>query len=232
MSRILKGNLILILNILLLTSPVFVRAEGTTENPVIRYVALGDSYTIGTGARHGESWVDFLVKDLVNDGIAIQLVANPAKAGWTTQNLIDQELPVLFTSKADFITLMIGVNDWVQGINPMVFQKRFAYILETLQLYVAPEKILIVNIPDFSAAPKGYLFSSGRYISEGLSEFNSIIAKEAAIRRIKVVDIFTESQKMKPHASHFSSDGLHPSKEGYAFWEKKIYPSARDLLRP
>src|SRR6266436_1157639 len=83
----------------------------------IRYVAIGDSYSIGEGASPNESWPALLTRHLNAQGVHVDLVANPSRTGWTTQQAIDLELPIFLGSKPNFGTLQIGVNDWVQGID-------------------------------------------------------------------------------------------------------------------
>ena len=92
----------------------------------IRYVALGDSYTICEGASWEESWPVLLTERLSDAGIPIQLIANPSRTGWATQNLIDSALAIFNGSSPTFATLLIGVNDWVQEITVETFiQKCF-----------------------------------------------------------------------------------------------------------
>jgi lysophospholipase L1-like esterase len=87
----------------------------------VRYAALGDSYTIGTGAQPDESWPAVVTARLRAQGIPIELVGNLGHDGWTSQNLIDGELPLLQGLKPDYVTLLIGVNDWVQGVDAGIF---------------------------------------------------------------------------------------------------------------
>src|SRR5688572_25336744 len=99
-------------------SLIFVSCGSQTRNDMknktIRYVALGDSYTICTGAKANESWPVILTQHLNEQGLKTELIANPSRNGFTTQNLIDNELSVFDDAKANFVTLCIGVNDWVQ----------------------------------------------------------------------------------------------------------------------
>ena len=92
-------------------------AENKIDKEKIRYVALGDSYTIGEGASLDESWPALLTRHLRNEGIDVDLVANPSVTGWTTQDLIERELPVFRKAKPNFATLLIGVNDDNYGDN-------------------------------------------------------------------------------------------------------------------
>src|SRR5690348_2901825 len=112
--------------LLLLLLGTIVAMTSNTESNIdnhIRYVALGDSYTIGEGASPNESWPAVLTRHLKEQGIDIELVANPSATGWTTKQLIDRELPIFKDKEPNFGTLLIGVNDWVQGIDEKTFRQ-------------------------------------------------------------------------------------------------------------
>lgn len=197
----------------------------------IRYVALGDSYTICEGAKTSESWPVLLVNHLKADSISIALVANPSQTGYTTQNLIDNELPVFDTSDADFVTLCIGVNDWVRGVSAKKFKSNLNQILNQLQKKLKIKtNIILLTIPDFSVTPQGTRYTGGRDAHKGISGFNEIIKKEAEIRKLKLVDLFPVSKQMKDDKTLIAADGLHPSAKEYAIWEKMIYPLAKEVL--
>src|SRR6266446_8002356 len=102
--------------ILLISNFVMAQSE-TDKGAKIRYAAIGDSYSIGEGASPNESWPAVLTRHLNAQGLHIDLVANPSRTGWTTRDAIDLELPIFLTSEPNFATLLIGVNDWVQGID-------------------------------------------------------------------------------------------------------------------
>ena len=202
------------------------------NNSHIRYVAIGDSYSIGEGATPDESWPAILTRHLNENGLHVDLVANPSVTGWTTQQAIDRELPIFVQSKPTFASLQIGVNDWVQGVDEKTFRKRFTFLLdEMLALLPDKKRLLIVTIPDFGVTPTGGRYARGRNISEGLSRFNEIINEEAKKRGLKVVDVFPLSQAVKNDPSLVGPDGLHPSAKEYAEWEKIIFPAALDLLK-
>ena len=202
------------------------------NNSHIRYVAIGDSYSIGEGATPNESWPAILTRHLNENGLHVDLVANPSVTGWTTQQAIDRELPIFVQSKPTFATLQIGVNDWVQGVDEKTFRKRFTFLLdEMLALLPDKKRLLIVTIPDFGVTPTGGRYARGRNISEGLTRFNEIINEEAKKRGLKVVDVFPLSQWVKNDPSLVGPDGLHPSAKEYAEWEKIIFPAALDLLK-
>jgi lysophospholipase L1-like esterase len=201
------------------------------EKSRIRYVAIGDSYSIGEGASPNESWPAVLTQHLNEKGLRIELVANPSVTGWTTQQAIERELPVFLKANPNFATLQIGVNDWVQGVDEETFRKRFVFLADQiLGVLRHKNRLLIVTIPDFGVTPTGARYARGRNISEGIASFNKIISDESMKRGLRVVDVFELSKKMGSDPSLVAADGLHPSAKEYAEWDKVILPAALELL--
>ncbi|MBA3961699.1 MAG: SGNH/GDSL hydrolase family protein [Chthoniobacterales bacterium] len=189
----------------------------------IRYAVIGDSYSIGEGATEEESWPALLAQRLTRSGFLVSLVSNPSRTGWTTQDAIERELPQFRMAKPDFGSLMLGVNDWVQGVEETAFRTRLGQIMDEMLVILPNEKrLFVINIPDFSVTPDGPTYARGRDISAGLGEFNCVIAEEAAKRGLPLVDIFSPSKKMGADSSLVAADGLHPSAKAYAEWEALI----------
>src|SRR2546423_6310718 len=206
-------------------------AQSKVENEKIRYAVIGDSYSCGEGASLKESWPALLTQHLNAQGLHVDLVSNPSKTGWTTKDAIDRELPKFIRANPTFASLLIGVNDWVQGVDETTFRNRVSYLLDQM-LAVLPNKkhLLVVTIPDFGVTPTGPKYSRGRNIHEGILGFNRIVTEEARKRGLEVVDIFPLSKKMGQDKSLVAKDGLHPSAKAYAEWEKIIFPAALELL--
>jgi len=206
-------------------------AQEKTDQQRNRYVAIGDSYSIGEGASPNESWPAILTRHLNAQGLHADLVANPSRTGWTTQQAIDHELPIFVAARPTLATLQVGVNDWVQGVDEETFRKRFVALVDQM-LGVLPDKnrLLIVTIPDFGVTPTGPRYARGRNISEGIAAFNKIVIEESARRGLRIVDVFELSKKMGTDHSLVATDGLHPSAKEYAEWEKIIFPAAVELL--
>ena len=201
------------------------------EGKTLRYAVIGDSYSIGEGATEHESWPALLTRHLTKSIRPVELVSNPARTGWTTQDAIERELPLFRAARPDFGTLMIGVNDWVQAVDEATFRTRLGHLLdEMLKVLPNEKRLLVINIPDFSVTPDGPNYARGRDISAGLASFNRITQDEARKRRLQMVDIFPLSQKMRGRPELIAADGLHPSAKTYALWEELIFPAARDLL--
>jgi acyl-CoA thioesterase I len=203
-----------------------------TKSKEIRYVPLGDSYTIGTGAGDGQSWPEVLTRHLNDSGFNVKLLNNPARNGFTTDDLIRYELPYFLKEQPDFATLCIGTNDWNTGMDSATFRKNLAFILDTvLGTLTHPSNFIVLTVPDFGLTPAARIYAQGRDISAGLRSFNAIILEEAQKRNIRTVDIYTVSLAVTTDPSLISDDELHPSDKGYALWEKSIFPVAAEVLR-
>jgi acyl-CoA thioesterase-1 len=198
----------------------------------LKYIAFGDSYTICTGTNSEvEHWPNILVKHLNSAGIPVELSFNPSRNGFSTQNVINNELPLLKTNTIDFSTLLIGVNDWVRQTDIETYHKNLNYIIDEIQKKLSNKKCLIlITIPDFGVTPQGAGYGSGRDISKGITEFNAVIKSEAKKRGLVCVDIFNISQQMKGNKELVAIDGLHPSAKEYAIWESLIFSEAKKLL--
>lgn len=227
---IAEGIFIFIIIVIFMQNVLF--PDQKTDPNTIRYVALGDSYTIGEGASEVEAWPSVLANHLRDEGINITLIANPAVTGWTTQDVIERELPVFENSDPTFATLLIGTNDWVRGVDKTTFEKNLSIILDRVQAKLPDKsKLILITLPDFSQAPNGKLYENGGDISKGISEYNDIIKNEGKKRKLTVVDIYPLSRELGNDPKMFAEDGLHPSAKGYARWEQIIFPIARDLLK-
>ena len=66
--------------VLFVFSTVAMSADNEIENH-IRYVPIGDSYSIGEGASPNESWPALLAQHLSDKGAHVDLVANPSRTG-------------------------------------------------------------------------------------------------------------------------------------------------------
>jgi acyl-CoA thioesterase-1 len=200
---------------------------------VIRYLPLGDSYTIGQSVGDDERWPNQLVTKLSKDKKQLEIVANPSVTGYTTQNLIDKELPLVASLKPDFVTILIGVNDYVQGVDAASFQKNLDYIISTVQSHLPkPGNLVLVTIPDYGKTPTGAQYGSPQSTEAGIKAFNAIIVAAGAKYNIPVADIFAISQEVARDPSLIAPDGLHPSGKEYTAWTNIIYQTLQSNTLP
>ena len=198
---------------------------------VLRYVALGDSYTIGTAAgRDDERWPNRLVASLGQTSPTLELVANLGVDGFTSSDLIEHELPALAALRPDFVSVLIGVNDVVQGVPPEVVRANSGRILDKLLDSLPAARILTVATPDYTVTPQGAAYGDPATRSAAIRATNAALHDLAGERGIAFVDIFDLSLRAADDRSLVADDGLHPSGEQYALWVERIAPVVADLL--
>ena len=194
----------------------------------LRYVALGDSYTIGTGVQEGERWPNQLAARLAR----LRLVGNLAVDGFTTRDVIEVELPQLDALRPEFVSLLVGVNDVVQGVPEPNFRANVEAILEDLVRRVGPSNVVLVTIPDYTVTPAGADYGDPALRSAAIRRFNAVLEQIGRERAIAVLDIHDISLEARGDASLVAADGLHPSGSLYARWVDEIAGRVEDLLAP
>lgn len=206
----------------------------TSSQPLVRYVALGDSYTIGTSVALGERWPNQLVAALAASGSSgstrLDLIANLGVNGYTSRDVIDVELPQLASLQPEFITLLIGVNDVVQGVPAETYRANVVEILDDLVGRVGAARVVVVTTPDYTVTPAGADYGDPARHAAGIRENNLILSTLAAARGIAVVDIHDISLGARTDRLLVASDGLHPSGAQYARWVARIVPVVAGLI--
>ena len=201
--------------------------SGAGKEDRVRYVALGDSYTIGTSVGEAERWPNQLVERVDE----LELVAIPAVNGYTSADLIADELPLLDELEPEFVTVLIGVNDVVQGVPDGQYVANVAIILDALLERLAPDAIVCVATPDYTRTPQGGDYGDPMRQSDGIVRINAILRESCDQRGIAFVpEIFEISQAVVHDPSLVADDGLHPSAAQYRRWVDAIEPVVRGLL--
>ena len=194
-----------------------------------RYVALGDSYTIGTAIKARNRWPNQLVRALLPD-VALELAANLGVNGRTSAQLIEEQLPRLDSLEADFVTVLIGVNDVFQGGDADTYQANVRTILDDLLERLPARRILVISTPDYTLTPEGAKDGHAASKSAEIAHFNEILHEEARARGVGWVDISDVADRVPDDPTLVAHDGLHPSGKQYSGWVELIAPVARELL--
>jgi lysophospholipase L1-like esterase len=199
----------------------------------LRYVALGDSYTIGTAVDvAAERWPDQLVdRCRAEDGAPrLELVANLGVNGFTSRDVIERELPQLEALAPDFASILVGVNDVVQGVPTPEYERNAAAILDALLAKLPADRIVAISTPDYTVTPQGAAYGDPGAQSSGIRRNNAILEGLATERGIAFVDIHDLSLRAATEATLVADDGLHPSGAQYGLWCDRIAPVANGLV--
>ncbi len=206
-----------------------------TERSGLLYVALGDSYTIGTGASHeSRNFPSLLALQLQGATGREVRVVNPAVNGFTTIDVLAREIGFIEQLHPDVITVLVGVNDLVRGRTAEQYRESLMQIYEAIVTVELPRgRVAAISIPDWSVAPAARGYGDPLFLRRTTDEFNAVARAEALRRAFTWVDIAPVSRRSLNTPSWFSADDLHPGDLQYAAWADEIWRAVRDAwVRP
>ena len=183
----------------------------------IRYLALGDSFTAGTGIEPADAFPSRLASLWRVEHRRVTL-ENLAVDGYTTEDVRQQQLPKVAPFHPTFVTLGVGANDYVRGWSADVYRSQVRLLFRgIIDAGVAPDRIVALPQPDWSRAPAAASFGAPQQIGAGIVAFNTILRDEAHTAGARYVDL-SPLMRRQADAKMFASDGLHPSARAHAEW--------------
>lgn len=208
--------------------------DGIAAQLPLRWLALGDSYTIGEGVPADGRWPVQLAAQLREDGRAVDDLRIVATTGWTTDELasaLDAAEPL--GHDWDLVSLLIGVNDQYRGRPVDDYAPAFAALLDRAIGYAGgrADHVVVLAIPDWGVTP--FAAVSGRdraVIARELDAYNAVAARICAERGVAFVDIAPVSRARGAEPVMLADDGLHPSAALYAEWARLALTAARRAL--
>jgi lysophospholipase L1-like esterase len=200
-----------------------VGAQGLIVREPIRFLALGDSYTIGQSVSESERWPVQLIAELSGMGLATEPARIIARTGWRTDNLkraIEIQAP---PKDNNLVSLLIGVNDFYQGLDTLWYRPAFEELL-LIAVELAggnTESVFVLSIPDYAYTPFGQSFNPAA-ISAGIDAFNAVNKSITDFYDIEYINITEISRKGLDQPGLVAGDGLHPSGLMYREWVARI----------
>jgi lysophospholipase L1-like esterase len=187
-----------------------------------KYLALGDSYTIGESVSEAERWPNQLTDSLNRKGFKIGRPTIIATTGWRTDNLKNAMNIAQLKPEYDLVSLLIGVNNQYQGKPADQYAKEFEDLLKTA-IHLAKgkkENVIVVSIPDYGYTPFGK--PKQEAITKAIDLFNEINARITYQYKVQYFNITEISRDGLTEPNLVASDGLHPSGKMYAEWVELI----------
>jgi len=197
----------------------------------IRYLALGDSYTIGESVDEAERWSNQLADFLKAGGMPTE-VTIIARTGWTTNELWDGMQAHKIAPPYDLVSLLIGVNNQYRGYAIDEYREQFVFLLNKSIEYAGgdPQRVIVLSIPDWGVTPfaRG---QGGERIARDIDAFNAVNREESEKAGAQYVNITPISREAEHDTTLIAPDGLHPSGKMYMEWAKLAYLAALKALK-
>jgi lysophospholipase L1-like esterase len=177
----------------------------------LTYVAIGASDAVGVGARRPETdgWVPRFGAAL---GPGVRVV-NLGVSGSTLAQALDEQLGPALDAHPDVVTVWLAVND----LNARVPLERYTADLDRLlgALEATHARVLVGNVPDVGRLA-AYAGHDPGPIRAEVIRWNQAIAATTARHGARLVDLYARWQELAEHPEYVSTDGFHPSSDGYA----------------
>lgn len=195
-----------------------------------KYLALGDSYTIGECVLENERFPVQSVTQLRNLGIDISDPTIIAATGWTTSDLFNSLETFCLTDSYDIVTLLIGVNNQYQGKSLADYKVEFTQLLQLAISYAGntPEKVFVLSIPDYGVTP----FAASKdpqKIAQEIDAFNEVNKMATLCAGVHYIDITPVSREAESDQLLIADDGLHPSGKQYGRWSDLLVEEIRKI---
>ncbi len=195
--------------------------DASATTPSARYLSLGDSFTIGTGSSPERSFAARLSARWRSSGCAVEH-RNPAVNGYTTDDLLRDEVPVARAFAPTVVTLAIGANDLVRGRSVAQYRAQLTRVFAELSSAgVNPLRVTCIPQPDWSRAPIAEAFGDRDATRERIATFNSAMREECSRAGARWADL-DALMRRQAEAAMFAPDGLHPSAEAHDEWAEAL----------
>ncbi len=200
----------------------------------LRFLALGDSYTIGQSVSEESRWPVQLAEVLSNRGILVDSSLIIARTGWRTDQLQDALEAEHLEPDWELVSLLIGVNNFFQGGSIDDYATAFTQLLDSAIALAGnrPGRVFVVSIPDYAYTPYRSTLSDPDAVSAGIDLFNDRSHSIAEAKNVAWFNITDISRRGLDEPELVASDGLHPSALQYTLWvEERLADGVEALLQ-
>lgn len=198
----------------------------------MRYLALGDSYTIGELVPTSENFPHQVCEKMKDSYPDFELSNLIATTGWTTDELavaIEKNKPDF---NHDWVSLLIGVNNQYRGRDLEEYRWQFYSLLCQSILFAGgrPQRTIVLSIPDWGLTP----FNKERDVistSGEIDQYNEINASISESMGVHYLNVTASSRHHAKSEEYLASDLLHYSGKEYAVWAAMICNCMQEQLK-
>ena len=197
--------------------PELARAAPEVKDARPRIVVFGDSLSAGFGADPGQSFPDYLQKDLDRLGYRYRVVNQGVSGDTTTGGLARIEEAV--EEKPAVAILELGGNDGLRGVPVESTKANLENMIERLQK--AGCKVLLAGM---TLPPN--------YGPEYIKQFQAMYRDLARARRLPLIPfLLSDVVFQSPKLGLIQADGIHPTAKGNEIVARTVLKKLAPMLR-
>jgi acyl-CoA thioesterase I len=179
----------------------------------VRYLALGDSLTMGVGAgTETRAFPALLADQWRASGCAVEL-KNVGIGGYTAAEVLAEEVPQIDHFQPTFITFQVGANDIAKDVSIDEYRRNVQAVLDAATASGAQVVVLAQN--EWFRGPVGR--TAGADLAARRAAYDDVMITEAMARGAEFVDLrplFTR----QADENLYVEDGIHPTPRAYEEW--------------
>ncbi|WP_034259345.1 SGNH/GDSL hydrolase family protein [Aequorivita capsosiphonis] len=209
------------------------KKSDSSEKTTYKYLALGDSYTIGESVCSDCNYPKQLSDRMNKVSLEKTSVKIIAKTGWTTTDLLSAITTEKPSKDYDLVTLLIGVNNQYQGKPFALYEEEFPKLLDIAIDFAKgkAENVLVLSIPDYAFTPFGQKSGKAEKITQELKKYDAFAAKISKEKGVRFENITPITQLGLENPALVASDGLHPSEVAYKKFIDQIISIVQNILK-
>ncbi|QNL21780.1 T9SS type A sorting domain-containing protein [Hyphobacterium sp. CCMP332] len=189
-----------------------------------KFLALGDSYTIGQSVSITQRWPLQFVDSLASRGISNSNLTYIAQTGWKTTELIQNIQNVNPPNDFDLVSLCIGVNNQFQRASISDYKRDLIILISKAKEKAKQsfDNVLVLSIPDYAYTPFGQASLASAQISSEIDDFNLVKKSVCDSLGVRYINVTSISRLGLVNPQLVANDGLHPSALQYSMWVGEI----------
>lgn len=229
----MKFNIAILLMALVSFSCAITKEKSSAKETTYKYLALGDSYTIGESVCVNCNYPKQLTDSLNKTSTEKTSVKIIAKTGWTTTDLLLAIAAENPSKDYDLVTLLIGVNNQYQGKPFAIYEEEFPKLLDMAIAFAKgkPENVIVISIPDYGYTPFGQKSGKAEKATKELERYNIYADRIAFEKGVHFENITSITQKGLENPALVASDGLHPSEVAYKKFVDQLFSFVKNILK-
>ncbi len=202
------------------------------EKVKLKYLALGDSYTIGQSVDITLRYPVQIADSLKARGYLVEDPRIIAVTGWTTSDLKAGIAAANPQGPYDLVSLLIGVNNQYRGQDINIYRTEFGELINQSINFAGNDtgRVIVFSIPDWGVTR----FATGRdmeKIAMEIDQYNAINKEITMSKGVVWIDVTGISRLAVNDETLIASDGLHPSGKMYTEWVRVAVPEIVKILK-